>query len=508
MTTTATSDETRVGAQRPRLSHTLPQVANRAREVIALGLMFKVAMDSCQKWTLRHITGLRADGKWSAFENHIEMPRQNGKTGQIEVLMIWHLFFVPESKKIVFSAHEFKTTREIYRRIENLISEVPAMYAMVKFNRGNDNLSMELKDGNKTVAIIQFLARSKRAGRGFSGDIIIIDEAFAMTAQMMAAIMPTMSARTITGNPQIIYLASAGMIDSHFLNGLRERCLGEDPGRIFFAEWSVEEGIDHTDREALIEGLYQANPALGKRISVEYCLDEMRSFIADPTKGLEEWLRERLGIRERLGGESLFDLDAWDALADATIQPSDLMAFAVDVPPSRDSASITMVSLLANGDVYMELIDRREGTSWVAERIKQLKARYDPVAVIVDDYSAAGSLLSPPNAAGIKTLGRVKTTQISIKEYAQACGELFDMVHRDVDDEGPTLVHIGQQELHDAVAVAKKTMRGETAWTLSRKDVLVDISPLVAGVHALIGLKQKATKRQRSQERQGIVSFG
>lgn len=500
MTTTQT--ETRRGAQRPRLRHLLPQVSNRADEVLALGALLGVSLDPWQRWTLRHITGLRADGKWAALECDLEVPRQNGKTGQIELLIIWHLFFVPESRKIIYSAHEFKTTREIFDRVEDLIAAVPSMRGLVKVNRSSDNLSIRLTNGRSRI---QFLSRSRRAARGFSADLLVLDEAFALKTEMMAAVMPTLSARTMTGNPQIIYLSSAGLFDSDFLNGLRDRAIGEDPGRIFFAEWSTPDDVDSEDRD----GWCQANPALGIRIEEEYLADELRTFRSDPTLGEIAWRRERLGIREKVGGDVLFDVDAWDALADPDAKATPTVAFAVDVPPSRDAASISMASRLENGDVMIELVDRREGTSWVPERLAQLKARWSPVAVVVDEYSAAGSLLRPPAPdSKVRRIGRVATLQIGIREYAEACGEFYDMVTRPVDDEGPTLVHTGQRELHDAIAVAQRRMRGDTAWTLSRKDIMVDISPLVAAVHAIHGLKKKARTAAPPEEREGITVFG
>lgn len=486
--TTATIYQTefpgRVGAQRPSRVHLVPQVRNHAIQVAALASMLGVELDNWQKWYTKHITGVRADGKWSAYECAMEVPRQNGKTGGIEVLMLYHLFFMPETKKIVYSSHQFKTTKEIFTRIDDMLAAVPALYKLVKVNRGNDNLSIELKNKKSKI---HFMARSNKAGRGFAADLLIMDESFALKTSMMAAIMPTMSSRSIAGNPQIIYISSAGFHDSDFQNGIRDRALGENPGNLFYAEWSADEDVDSEDREFW----YQTNPALGKRISEEYIWNELQSFRADPEKGEDEWRRERLGIRVRVGAENLFDVRRWDALEDRTQQPTSIMAFAVDVPPSRESASITMTSLLENGDIYMELIDRREGTSWVPERLKQLQQRYEPVAIVCDEYSAAGSLLPDFKKAKIRRI-----EGISVKEYAQACGDLYDMVHRKDDDEGVNIVHIGQQELHDAIFVAKKSMKGDTAWVLSRKDVSVDISPLVAGVQSMAWLKKKGQRKK------------
>lgn len=486
--TTATTFQTefpgRIGAQRPRIFHLVPQVHSHVVEVSALAKMLGVELDNWQKWYTKHITGIRPDGKWAAYECAMEVPRQNGKTGGIEILMIYHLLFMPGTKKIVYSSHQFKTTKEIFTRIDDMLAAVPALYNMVKVNRGNDNLSIEMKDRSSKI---HFMARSNRAGRGFAADLLIMDEAFALKTSMMAAIMPTMSSRSISGNPQIIYISSAGFHDSDFQNGIRERAMGENPGNLFYAEWSAPEEVDSEDREYW----YQVNPALGRRISEEYVWNELQSFRADPNQGEEEWRRERLGIRARVGAENLFDVRRWDELEDTTQEPTSIMSFAVDVPPSRDSASITMTSLLENGDVYMELVDRREGTSWVPERLAQLQTRYNPVAIVCDEYSAAGSLLPDLKKARVR-----KVQGISVKEYAQACGDLYDMVHRDASDEGVNIVHIGQKELHDAIFVAKKSMKGDTAWVLSRKDVSVDISPLVAGVKSMAWLKKKGQRKK------------
>lgn len=476
----------RVGSQRPRLTNTLPQVQNLERQVTALGLMMSVRLDPFQRWYLAQITGIREDGKWSALECCIEIPRQNGKTGGIEILMIYHLIFMPASRRIVYSAHEFKTTFEIFMRIDDLLSTIPALYAQVEIKRGKDNLSITNKTTKQRIV---FMARSRKAGRGMVGDIIILDEAFAVTAEMMAAIMPTLSSRSAKGNPQIIFLSSAGTPDAHFLNGLRERALGPDPGRLFFAEWSAPEDVDSDDREYW----YLANPALGERITEEYVADELRSFRSDPTTGEDAWRRERLGIRESAGVATLFDIKAWNKAADPAAAPSNILCFSVDVTPDRSSASISLASLLENGDIYVELIDRREGTSWVPARMAELSRKHSPLAVLCDDFGGSGTLIEPMRKAGVR-----KLETVTIKDYVKACGDFYDMVHRDLNDTGPVIVHIGQKELQDAVAVAKKKMKGETAWVISRKDVMVDISPLVAAIQAIIGIQKYGHRKQET----------
>jgi hypothetical protein len=70
----------------------------------------------------------------------------------------------------------------------------------------------------------------------------------------------------------------------------------------------------------------------------------------------------------------------------------------------------------------------------------------------------------------------VETT--NTPEHGQACGRLVDMVN------DKTMVHMGSDELRDAVRGARSRPLGD-AWAWSRKNSSVDISPLVAATLAL-----------------------
>src|SRR6185312_15116463 len=50
---------------------------------------------------------------------------------------------------------------------------------------------------------IEFIARSKGSGRGFTVDVLVCDEAQDLTDEELAALLPTISAAP-TGNPQVI----------------------------------------------------------------------------------------------------------------------------------------------------------------------------------------------------------------------------------------------------------------------------------------------------------------
>jgi len=94
--------------------------------------------------------------------------------------------------------------------------------------------------------------------------------------------------------------------------------------------------------------------------------------------------------------------------------------------------------------------------------------------MVVDPGGPAGSLLIDLEAKG------VATETCSAREYAQACGQLYDSVA-----EG-ALAHLDQPVLNSAVSSARKRVVGD-AWAWARKTG-GDISPLVAVTLANWGL--------------------
>jgi len=98
--------------------------------------------------------------------------------------------------------------------------------------------------------------------------------------------------------------------------------------------------------------------------------------------------------------------------------------------------------------------------------------RNAPEVIIYDPASPAAALVAPLERAGIT----LEAT--TAREYAAACGLLFDLVEND------GLRHLGQHELAAAVRNASTRPLGE-AWAWSRRLSAGDISPLVAVTLAL-----------------------
>lgn len=464
------------GRQEPRISH-LPEGEEFYGERATLWAAGAgLHLDPWQATVLDGSMRIREDGKWGAFEVGLVVPRQQGKGSILEARELFGLFALKDERLIVHSSHEFKTSQEAFNRILGLIQNTPQLEARVaKVTTAHGSEGIELKDGSR----LRFLARTAGAGRGFSADLIILDEAFNLPQSAMAAMLPTMAAKSLDGNPQIWYTSSAGMPASEVLEGVRNRAITGDAYRLAYFEWSAPDDADPDD----VESIRIANPGLGKRMSLEHVMSEREAM------GDEEFKRERLGIWAKVGGETVFAPGVWEQLADEESSPGQLLVFSVDVSPNRDSASIALLSTRADGRVHGEVIENEIGTSWVGHRLGQLQERYNPAAIVVVAGSQAESLIPTWKREG------VRVHLIKFVEYVQACGRFFDMVTQG------KFVHLNDPVVEAAVAGAKQSWRQDTAsWYWSRKNSNVDITPLVALTVAVAGLEKKTASGARKQK--------
>lgn len=444
-------------------------VGSAGSEAVDLARLAGLVLDDWQAFVLEHALGERADGRWSAFEVGVEVPRQNGKGGILEARELAGLFLLSE-RLIIHSAHQFDTSLEAFRRLLALVEDTPELSRRVRrVSRAHGEEGIELTSGQR----IRFRTRTKGGGRGFTGDCLILDEAMILPESAHGALLPTLSARP---NPQVWYTGSAvdQLVHDHGLvfARVRDRAVrGGDPRLAYFG-WSAWDGSPDAVPDSVAgdpAAWRAANPALDHRIGCEHVEAERRSM--DP----RTFAVERLGV----GDWPSVDVDAgavipvarWLELADAGSVMADPVWFAVDVAPDRSSAVVAAAGVRGDGLVHVEVVDRRAGTGWVGERVAELVARHDSAGVLVDSVSPAASLADTVGA-------EVVTSQV----MARACGAFFDLV------EQGRVRHLGDPALLAAVKGARRRPLGD-AWAWSRRASTVDISPLVAvtlAAHAVL----------------------
>lgn len=462
------------GSQKPRVDLTPAFFTSAADDAVDLAAVAGLVLDPWQEHVLRGSLGERRDGRWQAFEVGLVVPRQNGKGSVLEARELAGLFLFGE-RLIIHTAHLFSTANEHRMRIENLIRGSELVEYIHGFNgdpngqmsgikTGNNEMTIQHKDGRR----IRFLARSGgNSGRGFTGDLVVLDEAYNLPDSVIAAMMPTMAARSMDGSPQIWYTSSAGMPDSEVLNRIRERGLHpQDETSLAYYEWSAPDDVDPSDREAWA----QANPSLGIRIAPEFVENERR------TMDDETFKRERLGVWSKPGGASAIPPAAWSECFDSGSRRGEVLAFGVDVTPLRDAGVVAVASRRDDGRVHVEIVDRRAGTSWVMDRVKALREKWKPVDVVYDAASQAAAVFDEMPSV------RRRATALDSRTYMQACGEFFDLVM------SGAIAHTGQKELDEAVDACRRSKGARDLWRWTREDLSKDISPIVAVTLACRGL--------------------
>lgn len=458
-----------LGAQEPRVLSVPAYITSAGQEAIELAASAGLMLDPWQQMVLNDALGERADGKYAAFEVGLVVPRQNGKGAILEARELFGLVLGGE-RLIIHSAHLFKTSLDAFRRILFLFQNTPDLDRMIKkISLATGQEGIELTNKNR----LSFVARTKGGGRGLTGDVVVLDEAYELTQQQLDALLPTLLARP---NPQIWYTSSPSLdaVSGEALFALRERGESGTDKRLAWFDWGQPRGVNLNDPEVH----RQANPAYGIRIFAE-TIAVLRKALSPEGFG-----REVLGIWPETAGESHLSPALWRELADPQAERPIDMAFAIDVSPNRSRSTIMCCGPNSDGHMLATVVDHGDGTDWLVARCLELKERWNPVAFGLDIAGPAGSLLAELERAGIKRPEdpdrplRGALIVPTTREVAQAWGQFVDAGRQRL------LRHLDEEPLNIALAGAKTRPLGEgQAW--ARRVSTVDISPLVGATLAL-----------------------
>lgn len=395
-------------APRPRVDTHPPYETTYGPLAVELAAAAGLVADPWQAEAMDTMLAVRADGKWACFEYCELVARQNGKGAILEIRALAGMFLLGE-RLILWSAHEYKTAMEAFRRVLALLRHLGTKVSenlydvdgvQVKVINTNGEESLERLD---TGQRIRFIARSKGSGRGFSGDVNIIDEAFAYTNVQHEALLPTVSARP---NPQFIYTSSPPLdgVSGEVLFALRHRGdptvpRGPEEGEwsqdaeLAYRDWGLSgdlESLDEVDLDDR-EAWKASNPSLGHaRLTMKAVERERRSM------SREGFARERLGIwpRRITGGAGVISPKLWAELATTAAdsgRPDDLV-FAVVVATDRSHTAILAVGPQGDGRLQGSVVAYHGGTDWVPDRMEELRDRWKPLLWVIEDKGATASL--------------------------------------------------------------------------------------------------------------------
>ena len=416
-------------------------------------------LDEWQVLAADVICSQRRNRKWAALEAALILPRQNGKDVLLMAIELADLVLFG-TRLAVHSAHKFATAEEHFIALKAIIDGSDYLSRLVKqVKTAHGDEAIIMRSGQR----LEFIARERASGRGFTADRIILNEALILSDRSMASLLPTMSAKSKHGNPQIVYASSAPFGPDHVdvekslvLHRLRKRGRAGDPTLAYVEFCGTTSDPDDVD------SWYAANPALGVRMTEEFVQME-RNSMDDAS-----FLVERLGLSADLpegGIESPWPDGAWDACCHPDAASDVGVVFSVDVHPDRLSAAIGA----ADAAGRVELLEHRPGVGWVVERVTELVMKYK-AKVAIQSTGAAGALIPDIERAGVTVV------PITVNEITLACGKFYD----GVDARVPFIRT--DARLNNAAAVAVKKPFGD-AWKFDRR-AGADITPLYSVVLA------------------------
>ena len=324
-----------------------------------------------QEWCLIHaleiIGSLSKEWKFRYRIVLIEVSRQNGKTILSEVIASFFLN-VLEIESVFGTSLSADKAEEVWEAVINDQESIPELAKEIDHvSRGNGNKRLVLK-GLRTYKVG---APTRRAGRGDSNDLVMLDE---LREHRDWETWSAAAASTVAKpNGLIVCFSNAGDPDSIVLRQIRNQALGKEADALGgdlgdeslgLFEWSAPEGAETNDLKALA----QANPALGYGYLTERALMSNRATFPE-NKFRSECMCQQV---ETILPQPFPD-GAWDNCLDITseIEASAELYFGIDMSLDRKWVSIGVCGLREDGNYHIELVARRIGTDWAIDWFRE-----------------------------------------------------------------------------------------------------------------------------------------
>lgn len=478
-------------------------------------LVLLINLHPWQRWLLIHALELLPDNTLRFRTVVVLVARQNGKSLVSQVLALW-MMYVYGLALVLGTAQDLDTAEEVWQGAVDLVTELddetdepvrPDLYALLdRVVQVNGKKALVLKNRRR----YKVKAANRRAGRGLSGDLILLDELRehqswdawgSITKTTMARAMALILCLSNAGDATSVvlrYLRKMGHATAGDPDGLNaeagdpllsegdlddftaeagELLDGEDTLGLF--EWSAPPGCPVDDRD----GWGWANPAMNhpNGIAERTLAAAMRT---DPewvfrTECLCQWSEGTL--------EGPFPPGTWEAgrwSPDDPEPPQIVGNVVACVATSQDRIKtyVAFAGRQASGRVQVELVAERAGQDWVKGWLRERAGVLDAVT---------GQTRGAPVSALMAELKTDLEGVVRVEDWVAGdvpgwTGKFYDMVRDGEVDHNPW----PSLDLAAATAVPKLTDGGAFMWDLKRSPV--DAAPLQAATGA-VGLLTRPT---------------
>lgn len=371
----------KLGAQVPRISTGTPFEFTAGEDACELAAAYGLVAD---EWQAAVVSAWLAEYKNTKLVHSrcgISVPRQNGKNAILEMVELYKI--IVQGRKMLHTAHEVKTARKAFVRLAGFFEnprKYPDLAQMVReIRRANGQEAIVLDNGGS----VEFVARSRGSGRGFTVDDLVCDEAQELTDEQLEALLPTISSAP-SGDPQQLYLGTppAARFREAVFGRMRDHAISGGDRRFSWSEWSIPDDMPAAEgAKGWREHAYDVNPSLGHRLNIGTVGDEVRAMSE------EGFCRERLGQWQALKSAAAINPDNWRkrCIDPATVPESGTKVFAVRF--SADGLHVALaVGLRASrgAPVHVEGVRfelMRDGLQWLVDFLVTRKGETSEVVI-------------------------------------------------------------------------------------------------------------------------------
>lgn len=335
----------------------------------------------------------------------VTVPRQSGKT---TLYLTWqiHRCTSPrwaQPQRSAFTAQSGKDARDKWldelfplirrsRRLKPLVARI---------NEGMGNESLRWRNGS----LIRLLSTSSSSGHSKTLHQAVLDEIWHdQDGRREQGLRPAM---ITVADAQLLVCSTAGTDDSVVLNDKVEAGratveTGLDRGVAYF-EWSAPDDWDPADEDSYFGFMPALCPAPPCRCGVDdggwrhtVTLETLRG---ERTSMKAPEYARAYGNRRQNAGVATPVVQGWADLATPKAdRPADV-TFALVVSRDRTRSAVAFAGRDGDGPLLVGLSDWAPGTSWVVERLLELREKWNPVGFVVSTRSE--SLLLDLEKAGI-----------------------------------------------------------------------------------------------------------
>lgn len=459
-----------------------------------------------QRWLLLHALELNEDGSYRYRFVIVEVARQNGKTLLMLVLALWHIYAL-DSPTVIGTAQDLANADKAWgEAVEWAQSDEELSELIEKINQGHPKF-MKLVTGCQ----YRVASASRKGGRGFSGDLILLDELREHQSwDSWAAVTNTMNARP---KAQAWALSNAGdalSIVLRYLRALAHRSLGWPDGDadaeilealdeemqefldesgddevLGWFEWSAPPGVKRTDRDAWA----QANPSLNHTEIVENCVTERAIAAALRTNPPHQFEIEVLCRWLSMAEAGPFPEGSWRATLDNDVRPvsGSRQVACVAVSWNRRRAYVARAGHDEDGAPVGGIAADRAGTDWVVPWLVEYQDSFDGV-VVQSNGAPETSLIDDIEKAGLKMIAWAGP------DLGIATGITFDRLDK------RRIRHLAHPGLDAAATSASVKVLSQGAWVIDLAKSPTDAAPLKAFIGAVWGLETLEPEQKSAYE--------